>query len=252
VYGILRSTVCERRKAMKKSYSFLGICLAAVALVASYSWGSPSVRAGHAGKVQGQTMPAPVPPSGNERGVALAPAGPNSNERPATPPNAAELEAASTTAASGSGYLVLPPAAFTSDGLIPDGFFVYFGGGYFVGQVESSACVLAPVNLPAGVQITSLEARLDDQNSDAYEWFDLYRINLQTGNAEIIASVSSPTGTTGGVVSLVDTTITSPEVSDMYAYQLCTCTRLAIYVYGARIGYTSTTFLPLTTKDHVP
>ncbi len=147
-------------------------------------------------------------------------------------------------------YLVLPPAAFTSDGNDPDGFFYSFSGGYLKGRGAIGACLLAPVNLPVGVEITGLEVRLNDNNASSHAWFDLYRINLETGSAQVIASVSSPTGTTGGVVPLVDSTVTYPVVSDMYAYQLCTCIWPDIYAYGARIGYRHSSFLPLVVKDY--
>jgi hypothetical protein len=238
---------------MKKNHLILSICLVALALVLGISlvtagaWAKPASSAQH-----DETGPAPAPPAGNERSSApIAPAL-NANERAAAAPSVDEMEAALTVSLAGPANLVLPSAAFTSDGDYPDGFFMSFSEGYFYGTVASGACLLAPVQLPAGVTITGLEVRLNDNNATAVEWFDLYRTNLATGATQLIASVSSPAGTTGGVVALVDNTVLNPTVSDMYAYQLCTCARETVYVYGARIGYSHTVALPILHRDWSP
>jgi hypothetical protein len=104
---------------------------------------------------------------------------------------------------------------------------------------------VAPVQLPDGVTMSSFEVRLKDSNSNAYEWFSLYRTDLTTGVAQEIATVTSPSGLTWVLVALVDDTITYPVVSDMYAYSIHTCTRPSIYVYSVRIGYSSTVYMPV-------
>ncbi|MGD8794177.1 MAG: hypothetical protein PVF47_16620 [Anaerolineae bacterium] len=167
------------------------------------------------------------------------------NDVPRTPPSAEQVEEQLNTAATGSAFLVLPPAAFSSDGDIPNGFFISPNQGYFFGRVDFGACVVAPVQLPAGVTISSFEVRLKDSNSNAYEWFSLYRTDLETGTSQEIATVTSPSGVTWGMAVFVDDTITYPVVSDMYAYSIHTCTRPSIYVYSVRIGYGSTVYMPV-------
>ena len=238
---------------MKKRNLILSICLVTLTLVLGISLVSAGAWAKPASSAQrDETDPAPASPAGNERSSAPSASALNANERAAAAPSAEEVEAALTVSLNGPAFLVLPPAAFTTDGYDPDGFFNYFSGGYFYGIVPSGACVLAPVQLPAGVTITGLEVRLNDNNATASEWFDLYRTNLATGATQLLASVSSPTGTTGGVVALVDNTVSNPTVSDMYAYQLCTCTRETVYVYGARIGYSHSIALPLVPRNWSP
>ena len=175
-----------------------------------------------------------------------------SNDVPRIAPSAERVKEQASTTVTAYAYKVLPPAAFTSDGNDPDGFMMPFSGGYFFGLVSTGACLLAPVQLPNGVTITSLEVRLDDANGTDSEWFDLDRINLETGTVTAMAMVSSPAGTTGGLVTLTDDTITEPIVSDMYAYQVTTCARPNINVYSVRIGYSSTTNLPSVMKNYQP
>ena len=235
---------------MKKRYLILAICLVTLALVVGISVVSAGSRANPASSAgQDETDTASAPPAGNEPSSAPRASEPNPNERSAAAPSAAEVEAALALPLAGPAYLVVPPAAFTSDGYDPDGFFMSFSGGYIAGVVPYDACLLASIELPAGVTITGLEVRLNDNNASESEWFDLYRINLATGVAQIIADVNSPTGTTGGVVALVDNSVLNPSVSDMYAYQLCTCARESVYVYGARIGFSYNVSLPLVLKD---
>jgi hypothetical protein len=111
-------------------------------------------------------------------------------------------------------------------------------------------CLLAPVQLPEGTTISSLEVRLNDANSVGYESFYLNRTSLETGTVETMAEAYSPEGSTGGLVALVDNTITNPVVSDMYTYQVVTCARPDIYVYGVRIGYSFVLSLPLVEKSY--
>jgi len=166
------------------------------------------------------------------------------NDLPRTPPSPAQVEEQLAATATGSAFLVLPPAAFSSDGYDPDGF--YNGNqGYLNGKVDSGACLVAPVQLPDGVTISSFEVRLKDNNANLYEWFDLFRTNLATGATDTLATVSSPAGSTWTLVVLVDDTVNSPVVSDMYAYSVVTCVRPSIYVYSVRIGYSSTVYMPL-------
>lgn len=145
-------------------------------------------------------------------------------------------------------YFNIPPSGFVSDGNVPDGHFISFGGGYLVGKSGSSECMAAAIHLPLGASIEGVEVRLNDQHGTLGEWFDFRRINLETGSSQVIGSVASPSGTTTGIVSLIDDSIIYPIVSEVYAYQIVTCIEESIYVYGVRIGYSYLSYLP-TVQD---
>jgi hypothetical protein len=175
-------------------------------------------------------------------------------------PSQAELDEMLAASLPGPGYLVLPPAAFTWDGYISadsvTGMFIMRivepDAGYFTGQVATNACLLAPVQLPQGVEITGIEVRLQDSNDGpapaGVEWFRLLRTSMTSGVVERIAEVVSPEGTTGGLVGLRDLTVENGIIDNMYTYQVATCARQNILVYGVRVGYAYSVALPLITR----
>jgi hypothetical protein len=173
---------------------------------------------------------------GPHAGLAQDPGNPN--DQPAPPPGADELEAELNAEAMGPSFFTLPPGAFSSDGYDPDGFNILFASGYFTEAFSGSGCLVAPVNLPAGATVNGLEVWLNDQNSGSIEWFQLDRIYLATGEVKHMAYVVSPAGTTAGITKLTDSTIAYPLITNnAYVYQLTTCVREDIFVYGARVGY---------------
>jgi hypothetical protein len=216
------------------------LALAAVVAVLPVVWTLAQAQTG-----EGRGIQAP----GNDTAASVAEAPLSPDAVPRTPPSAAQVEEQLDTTATGRAFLVLPPAAFTSNGDIPNGFHIAGTEGYFFGTVDQNACLVAPVQLPAGVTIASFEVRLDDHNLNSSEWFDLVRTNLETGDAETMATVSSPEDYTWGLVALVDGTIDDPVISNMYTYSVVTCARLQVYVYSVRIGYSSTVNVPLVTNE---
>jgi len=167
------------------------------------------------------------------------------NPNPALPAGAEPQ--AGVVGSAGPYYKTLPPAAFTSDGNYPNGYRHDLNSRYFYGVVDD-ACLMAPVDLPAGTKVTSLEVTVNDARADNYEWFQLWRVNLSSGVSEIMAYVTTPIGMTAGVVMLGDYTVVYPEVSADYAYQVVTCAEKDIYVSGARVGYSAATYLPAVLK----
>jgi hypothetical protein len=168
---------------------------------------------------------------------------PNPN---AIAPDQREAEIQAVARAAGTAFKVLPPAAFSSDGDNPGGFFTDFARGYVVGKV--GVCLAAPLDLPAGVTITGFEVRMNDANTMASAFVALHRIDLEATTRTAVAEVSSPMASTGGTVWLVDDTIVDPVVSDMAAYQVVMCLGPEIYLYGVRVGYEARTVLPLVVK----
>jgi hypothetical protein len=216
------------------------LAFAAVVVVLPVVWTLAQAQTGEGRGIQ-------APGSDTEATAAEAPL--FSNDVPRTPPSPAQVEEQLSTTATGSAFQVLPAAAFSSDGDIPTGFHINANNGYFVGLIEQGACLVAPVHLPDGVTISSFEVRLKDANQNMYEWFSLHRTDLETGTATEIATVFSPLGQTWGLATLVDDTISKPIVSDMYAYSVQTCSRLSIYVYSVRIGYSSRVYMPEVTNS---
>ncbi|MBG0785628.1 MAG: hypothetical protein H0S79_11045 [Anaerolineaceae bacterium] len=141
-------------------------------------------------------------------------------------------------------YFIIPPSGFVSDGYDPDGLYISFTGGYITAMEQTLGCIAAPVNLPLGTKIVGMDVRVSDQNNSSNQYYFLSRINLETGDTEVIATVNSPYGTTAGLVSLITTTITEPLVSDEYAYQINTCIHMMINTYAVKIGYSYDTYLP--------
>jgi hypothetical protein len=130
--------------------------------------------------------------------------------------------------------ITIPAGAFTSDGFDPDGYFKSFAGGYFVGTVASGACLVAPVNFPRGAtRIVKVEVFARDDNRDDSEWFSLYRIRLGTCSAQRIGQVT----TVGSACRAYNMPVTNRAIANGYAYQITTCARQSIYVYGVKIQY---------------
>lgn len=200
-----------------------------------------SVLAGSAARAQGEA-------AGNDPGSAAAGGGeanPNEESIQGVEPAAAEPALA---AAGGPGYALIPAAAFSSDGYIPDGFRYNFAGGYLYATESGGVCLMAPVALVPGTTVNVLEATLNDSSATASESFELSRVDLRTGTRDSMAYVASPEGTTAGVVKFVDSTVDYGLVSNEYAYQITTCARVAIYFYGARVGYSAQVFMPEVIK----
>jgi len=132
--------------------------------------------------------------------------------------------------------LVIPAAAFTSDGGDPDGFFFDFGGGYVNGS--GTACLKAPAYLPNGSIITSVNAFLYD-NASGNVTVNLRRVNVDTGTSNEMANPGTVADSTA-IQQRSDTTIAYPEISyPDYAYYVTTCLNYADHrLYSVHIYYT--------------
>ncbi len=148
-------------------------------------------------------------------------------------------------AALGPRVLNIPSGAFISDGVNPTGYSISFSGGYFSGIATRGGCLVAPVNLPAGAVINGIYAVVNDSNGAESEWFDLYRIDMSTGATTLMGEAATPVDATPGVVLVGTNAITYPVVSSEYAYQVATCARPDINVYGVRVSYGLGTYLPM-------
>ncbi len=122
----------------------------------------------------------------------------------------------------GPGPFTLPAAAFNLDGADGADYYFTFGGGYLYQTGASSACFMAPLYLPDGVQIFSLGVSAFDSNVGANLWVYMSRSPWDTATREIMATVST-TGSSG-MQFPVDDTVSNPTIdNDFYIYRLETC-----------------------------
>ncbi|MCL7454855.1 MAG: hypothetical protein M8467_17605 [Anaerolineae bacterium] len=153
----------------------------------------------------------------------------------------------------GGSPLVVPAAAFSSDGFDPASTFFYFLGGYMRGAATGPGCVQAPVYLPQPAKMADLYASVYDNDPAAGMAVTLWRVNNFTGTTDVLAQAA----TTGAfastaIVVLVDYTIDFPNVSyPTSAYYLTTCIPNAnLRLYSVRIYYeTYEAFLPLVLRN---
>jgi hypothetical protein len=146
------------------------------------------------------------------------------------------------------GPLVIPAAAFRSDGLRPGGYTFWFPFGYMQGSTGD--CVMAPAYLPQGAVIFEMFASVYDNDAANNVTVNLRRLNRDTGAVDLIGSLNT-TGTSTAIQTPYDSTIMNPVVSyPYYAYYVSTCLETSnTRLYSVRIWYYSDfTYLPLTTK----
>ena len=156
-----------------------------------------------------------------------------------------------TTQSTGPYFLVVPPAAFTSDGANPDAFRIDSGYGYLHGLYGTSN-LWAPVYLPRDAVVNSLEVRLRDD--DAHPGHDvcvyLDRMNLDSGEYECCLAEVCSNGGSGEYVVLVERGVALITVTDLQAYQLNVYGLYPeTYIYGMRIGYAFQEHLPAIMGD---
>lgn len=138
-----------------------------------------------------------------------------------------------------SSPLVIPGADFASDGLNPDSYFFWFGGGRIEGG-ESSTCLMAPAHLPGGVTVGSMFVSYIDNDPAQYLFVRLYRVNNYDGTVNQMADVTTTDAAastsllTGG-----DSAIDFPLVSyPSYSYYVGTCLpSSSLQLYSVRLYY---------------
>ena len=148
----------------------------------------------------------------------------------------------------GSSPLVIPAAAFRSDGNDPDGFFFDFAGGYMNG--DGTACLKAAVYLPQGAIVQGVYASVYD-NAAGNVMVNLRRVDRSTGASDVMASLGTTTDGTS-IQHVSDETIGFPEVRyPAYAYYATTCLNYADHrLYSVRIYYEyRRMFLPVVVRE---
>jgi hypothetical protein len=163
----------------------------------------------------------------------------SSTEQPDERGAAPQAPAAGGTHIVGTCYsspLVIPAAAFSADGFLPNSFFFDFTGGYITGTAASYGCVMAPVNLPNGATIDRICATIYD-NSSSHLQLNLWRVHYSTGATTLMATVET-TGTSTNVYTECDSSVLEPLVDyPTYAYYVTTCLADEERIYSIRIYY---------------
>ncbi len=132
--------------------------------------------------------------------------------------------------------VVVPGAAFRSDGHTSTTVFFSFSGGYIRGN--TSGCVMAPVYLPNYARINSIFASIYDNDATNNVWLDFYRLDNYTGTAELIGTVNS-TGNSTTIQTPYDY-LSSNNLVDYptYSYYVATCMASADHrIYSVRVYF---------------
>jgi hypothetical protein len=145
--------------------------------------------------------------------------------------------------------LVIPGAAFSSDGYDPPSMFFSFWGGYLQGG-SINTCTKAPVYLPKGAKLIDMWTSVYDNDAAASMWIRLYRVDTYTGVVDVMAYVA-----TSGAADYIQTPwdwIEYPMVQyPQYSYYVGTCLEsAATRLYSVRIYYNLfRTYLPVVLKQ---
>jgi len=170
--------------------------------------------------------------------------------RPPSPAShLAEAPAEGPRSLGGSSPLVVPAAAFTSDGVDPDGFDFDFAGGYIDGS--GSACLKAPAYLPAGATVVAVWASLLDNAAAGNIAVRLRRVNVYSGDSDVMASVTTVEDS-ADIQQRGASIVTKPHVDySRYAYYLTTCLNYTEHkLYSVRIYYDYQIFLPVVLRNY--
>ena len=168
---------------------------------------------------------------------------------PSPASHAAEALVEGPRSLGGSSPLVVPAAAFTSDGVDPDGFDFDFAGGYVDGS--GSACLKAPAYLPAGATVVAVWASLLDNSAAGNIAVRLRRVNVYSGISDVMASVTTVEDSED-IQQRGTSFVTKPHVDhSQYAYYLTTCLNYTEHrLYSVRIYYDYRIFLPVVLRNY--
>ncbi len=156
----------------------------------------------------------------------------------------------------GGSPLVVPAAAFASDGFDPDSLFFSFGGGYMTGNAQNYGCVDAPVYLPQSAIVKNMFVSLYDNDASRGMTATFWRVDNFTGSVNQLGSVSTTAGGADAAIQVLnDNTITFPDIRyPDYSYYVTSCLgSSSLRLYSVRFQYAfSEAFLPAVSKDALP
>jgi hypothetical protein len=146
--------------------------------------------------------------------------------------------------------LLIPAAAFSSDGFDPASMWFSFWGGYLQGG-NVNTCVKAPVYVPQHASLTDMYVSVYDNDAAASVWVRLFRVDNYTGTVTEIASVATGVAAAGDYIqrpwdSLGNLKVQYPQ----FSYYLGACLESSTTrLYSVRIYYNLFwTYAPLIRK----
>jgi hypothetical protein len=156
---------------------------------------------------------------------------------------------------SGGSPLVIPAAAFSSDGFDPDNYRFWFSTGAVEGRdsppTGNPPCLKAPVYLPNWAEVYQFWASIYDNDISYNVPVLLRRVSNYDGLASVTMASVSSSGSSTTIQSVGDYTIDSPIIYyPDYSYYATVCLNGSdTKLYSARIWYTEKTlYLPLITR----
>lgn len=160
-----------------------------------------------------------------------------------------------------SGVEVVPAAAFGHIGGLPvgnqaEGYFYNFGAGAVYNRSTYAVCMVAPLYLPPGSNITGFTVYVYDVSASDVTFY--FSRSYSFGAAIDLAAVTS--SGSGGIQTPTSTSIAVPLVEPEYNYQIDFCfpanSGTNIRVNGAKVTYTIQSpgiqYLPIVLKDVAP
>ncbi|MBN1669149.1 MAG: hypothetical protein JW862_18790 [Anaerolineales bacterium] len=139
--------------------------------------------------------------------------------------------------------VVVPAAAFHSDGWDPDGSTLSFPEGFLIGTLDTRGCVTAPVHLPPGVRLTGFSSWVFDHDDELDLYIRLRRIDLSSGEAAEIAAVHTEEERKS-IQELFSEPLSQP-VGRHQAYYLTTCMYTDhLRLYSVVVYYEYASLLP--------
>lgn len=140
-----------------------------------------------------------------------------------------------------SGYdapAMLPAASFLIDGGDPNQYYFSFGGGYLYGR-NGGTCMLAPLRLPVGAEITSMYINYIDDYTGSMN-VQLRRKDVRNTDVTVILAQVATTGDDANVSTSLTSAITNPIVENQYFtyfVNFCLPDTSEIKFFNARVYY---------------
>jgi hypothetical protein len=176
-------------------------------------------------------------------GLVLAPAG-----QVTANPKAAPAAQPRPMAFAGGPPLVIPAAAFSSDGFAPDKYHFSFSAGAVEGTGSGPGCLKAPVYLPQWAVVNEVFASIYDNDATYNVAVNLQRVDNYTQAVATMASMAS-TGASTTIQSPSDAAIEGHWITyPQYSYYATTCLYTAsTKLYSVRVWYSNphSVYLPL-------
>ena len=160
---------------------------------------------------------------------------------------------------SGGSPLIIPAAAFSSDGFDPANYNFWFATGAVEG-VDSpptgyAPCLKAPVYLPLWAKVYQFWASVYDNDAGYNVGVSLRRVSNYDGSSAVIMATVSSTGASTNIQSVGDYSIDSPIIYyPDYSYYVTMClNRSNTKLYSVRIWYTENIlYLPMILRNAQP